>query len=463
MTQVVDRCERLRAAITGSVVTPDDPGYEQARRVWNAEIDRRPSVVAYCASTADVVAAVEFARDSSLEISVRSGAHSTAGTSVGDAGIVIDLSRMNDVVVDPGARRATAGGGALLQDLDAATQIHGLAVPAGEIGHTGVAGLTLGGGMGWLTRQHGLSIDNLVAARVVVADGRVLRAAADENPDLFWAIRGGGGNFGIVTEFDFALHPVGPLVHLGLLFYGMDQAAEALRLARDTIPELPADVSFQVVALHAPPAPFVPEQHRFQLGFALVVVGFGEEETHLRVLQGLRARVSPLFDMVSPMPYTALQQIFDEANAWGAYAHEKSTYLPDLTDPVIDVVIDHVRAKASPMSVVHFYVLNGAFCAVGDDDTAFSGGRSPRLAVFIIAMVPQPDGLAAERAWARGLFDALSPYALGKGGYVNGMSGDDAHRVPDSYGTKYVRLARIKAKYDPDNLFHRNSNILPAT
>jgi FAD/FMN-containing dehydrogenase len=463
MTQVVDRFEQLRAAMTGPVVTPDDPGYEQARRVWNAEIDRRPSVVAYCASTDDVVAAMEFARASSLEISVRGGAHATSGMSVGDAGIVIDLSRMNDVAVDPDARRATAGGGALLRDLDAATQIHGLAVPAGEIGHTGIAGLTLGGGMGWLTRQHGLTIDNLLSARMVLADGRVVRAAADENPDLFWAIRGGGGNFGIVTEFEFALHPVGPLVNLGLFFYGMEQATEALRLARDTIPLLPADVSFQVVALHAPPAPFVPEQHHFQPGFALIVVGFGAEETHQNVLDRLRAGLPPLFEMVSPMPYTALQQMFDEANAWGAYAHEKSTYLPDLTDPVIDVVIDHVRAKRSPMSVVHFYVLAGAFCDVADDDTAFSGGRSPRLAVFIIGMVPQADGLAVERAWARGLFDALSPYALGKGAYVNGMSGDDAHRVPDSYGTKYGRLTEIKATYDPDNVFHRNTNILPAS
>ena len=212
MTYVVSRFDDLRASLSGTVVTPEDPGYDEARRVWNADIDRRPDVIVYCATTEDVARAVSFARDSSLEMSVRSGAHSMAGMCVGDAGIVIDLSRMNDVEVDPEARRATVGGGALLRDLDAATQIHGLAVPSGEVGHTGIAGITLGGGMGWLTRQHGLTIDNLVSARVVLADARIVRAAADENPDLFWAIRGGGGNFGIVTAFEFALHEVGPQI-----------------------------------------------------------------------------------------------------------------------------------------------------------------------------------------------------------------------------------------------------------
>lgn len=463
MTQVISRFENLRAALNGTVVTPDDPGYDEARRVWNADINRMPAVVAYCASTEDVATAVSFARDASLEISVRGGSHSMAGTCVGDAGIVIDLSRMNDVEVDPEARRAMVGGGALLHDLDAATQIHGMAVPSGEIGHTGIGGITLGGGMGWLTRQHGLTIDNLLSARVVLADGRIVRATADENPDLLWAIRGGGGNFGIATSFEFALHEVGPQIEFAMLFYGMDQASNALRAAREVIPDLPPDVSFQVVALHAPPAPFVPQEHHFRLGFALVAVGFGSEESHRGVVERLRSALPPLFEMVTPMPYTALQQMFDEAYAWGVHAYEKSLYLEGFTDEAIGVIVERAAGMTSSMSVVHFYVLSGAFCAADDASTAFSGGRTPRLTVFIVGMTADADAHAAERAWVRGFFDALAPYALGKGAYVNGLGSDDAHRIPNAYGAKYARLSRIKAEYDPDNVFHRNSNILPAS
>ncbi|WP_328309418.1 FAD-binding oxidoreductase [Actinomycetospora sp. NBC_00405] len=462
MTYVVSRFDDLRASLSGTVVTPEDPGYDEARRVWNADIDRRPAVVVYCATTEDVATAVSFARDSSLEMSVRSGAHSMAGMCVGDAGIVIDLSRMNDVAVDAGARRATAGGGALLRDLDAATQIHGLAVPSGEVGHTGVAGITLGGGMGWLTRQHGLTIDNLVSACVVLADARILRVAADENPDLFWAIRGGGGNFGIVTEFEFALHEVGPQIDMALLFYGMDQAADAFRMAREVIPDLPPDVSFEVIALHAPPEPFVPEEHHFRLGIALVAVGFGGEESHRAVVDHVRDGLPPLFEMVAPMPYTALQQMFDEGFGWGVHAYEKSLYLESFTDEAIDVIVERVADMVSPMSAVLFYVLGGAFSAADDESTAFSGGRSPRLAMFIVGMAPDAGAQSVERAWVRGFFDAIASQAMGTGMYVNGMGSDDAHRVPSAYGTKYARLQRIKAAYDPENVFHRNSNILPA-
>jgi len=462
MTQVIPRYESLRAVLSGTVVTPDDPGYDEARRVWNADVDRRPEVIAYCATAEDVARAVSFARDASLEISVRGGAHSMSGMSVGDAGIVIDLSRMNRVEVDPDARRATVEGGALLRDVDAATQIHGLAVPAGEIGHTGIGGITLGGGMGWLTRQHGLTVDNLLSATVVLADGRIVRAAQDEEPDLLWAIRGGGGNFGIVTSFEFALHQVGPQVELGMLFYGMDQAAEALRVARGAIPDLPPDVSFQVVALCAPPEPFVPEEHHLRLGFALVIVGFGPEESHRGVVDGVRNALTPLFEMVTPMPYTVLQQMFDEANAWGVHAYEKSLYLETLTDDAIDVIVARVAGMVSPMSVVHFYVLSGAYCTADDASTAFSGGRSPRLSVFIIGLSPDAEAHRVERAWVRGFYDALAPHAMGKGAYVNGLGSDDAHRVPSAYGAKYSRLQRIKAQYDPDNVFHRNTNILPA-
>jgi FAD/FMN-containing dehydrogenase len=462
MTQVISRYDALRRALEGTVITPDDPGYDEAREVWNGAFDRRPAVVAYCTSAQDVARAVSFARDASLEISVRSGgAHSASGMGVGDAGIAIDLSRMNDIVVDPQARRATVGGGALLRDVDAATQAHGLAVPLGEIGHTGVVGLALGGGMGWLTRQHGLTLDNFLGAEVVLADGRIVRAAPDENPDLFWAIRGGGGNFGIVTSLELALHEVGPQIEVGLLFYGVDQAADALQAARETIPDLPPDVSFQVVALCAPPAPFVPEEHHGRLVFVLAAVGFGSVEEHRRVVERVRRGMPPLFELITPMPYTALQQMFDEAFPWGSHGYVKALYLEDFTDGAVDVIVERTSAMVSPMSSVHFYVLNGAYCAADEEGTAFGGGRSPRMSVFLVGLAPDGGALAGARVWVRGFYDALAPHAMGQGGYVNEIMADDVHRMPAVYGAKYHRLARLKAAYDPDNLFHRNANIPP--
>jgi FAD/FMN-containing dehydrogenase len=462
MAQALDRAAALSAAIAGSVVTAADPDYDEARKVWNAQVDRRPEIVAKCTSVADVVAAVTFARAEGLEISVRAGAHNSAGKGVGDGGITIDVRGINAVAVDPAERRVRVGGGALLMEMDAATQEHGLAVPAGEVGHTGVGGLTLGGGMGWLTRQHGLSVDNLLSAQVVLADGRVVRAAADENADLFWALRGGGGNFGIVTEFEFQLHEVGPIVQLGMLFYPLEQGADALRLARDTIASLPPEVSFQVISLNAPPAPFVPEEHHFKPGFALVAIGFGSQEQHTAVVQGMRERLAPLFDMVTPMPYTALQTLFDEANAWGLHCYETGTYIAEITDEVIEVVTTEVAKKTSPLSVMHFYLLNGAYSQVADDATAFGAGRSPRLAVFVIGVTSDDDSLAAEQVWVRTFIDALSPLALDHGVYVNALSPDDEDRALDIYGPKYEQLAEIKAKYDPENVFHRNCNIRPA-
>ena len=265
----------LRASMKGAVIDRDDPDYDEARKLWNADIDRRPAVIARCESPADVVAAVAFARQQGLEIAVRGGGHSLPGSSTVDDGLVIDTSPLNQVVVDPAAKRVRVGGGALLQDLDAATQAHGLAVPAGVVSHTGVAGLTLGGGMGWLTRLAGLSIDNLVSAEIVTADGRVLRTDDEENPDLFWAIRGGGGNFGVVTEFEFRLHEVGPMVQLGMLFWSLDDGPAALRLVRDILPTLPRELNIMVGGINAPPAPFVPEQYQLQPGIALMVAGFG--------------------------------------------------------------------------------------------------------------------------------------------------------------------------------------------
>jgi FAD/FMN-containing dehydrogenase len=453
----------VRAAMSGPVIAPADPGYDQARRVWNAGIDRHPAMIARCASPADAAAAVAFAAGHGLEITVRGGAHSMSGASVADGGLMIDLSQLNQVSVDPQAKQARVGGGALLADLDAATQTHGLAVPAGIVSHTGVGGLTLGGGMGWLTRQAGLSIDNLTSAQVVTADGRIQRAAIDQNPDLFWAVRGGGGNFGVVTEFEFRLHHVGPVVQAGLLFWELEQGPDVLRLAREIIAALPRELNIIVAGLNAPPAPFVPEQHHHQPGYALVVAGFGSAGQHHQVVTRIRQALPPLWELTTPMPYVALQQMLDEANAWGFHTYDKGTYLENLSDEAIEVVADHLPRKTSPLSGVFFYRLDQAYSEAGDDDTAFSGGRSPRYAVFIIAVCPTPQLLAADRAWARSLWQALHPHSLGAGAYVNAMTELDDDRVRAAYGpAKYQRLAAIKGKYDPRNLFRHNANIQPA-
>ena len=443
MTGSVD-LEALRASMKGSVIDRDDPAYDDARKVWNADIDRRPAVIARCESPADVAAGLAFAREQGLEIAVRGGAHSMPGSSTVDGGLVIDLSPLNQVAVDPVAKRVRIGGGALLGDLDAATQAHGLAVPAGVVSHTGIGGLTLGGGMGWLTRLAGLSIDNLVSAEVVTADGRILRADENEHPDLFWAIRGGGSNFGVVTEFEFRLHEVGPIVHLGLLFWGLEDGPAALRLARDVIPTLPREFGVIFGGLNAPPAPFVPEQYQHQPGIALMVTGFGSAEEHAEVVARIRQTLAPRFDLVDSMPYVALQQLLDEANAWGFHGYDKGAYLEELSDEAIQGVMEHLPRKSSPMSVLLFYRLDGAYSEVGEDDTAFSGGRSPRYAVFIIGVCPVPELLPAERVWVRSLWEALSPHAIGVGSYVNAMAEFEDDRVRASYGPKYERLASIK-------------------
>jgi FAD/FMN-containing dehydrogenase len=464
MTQLADSgIGDLRGTMGGPVLGPADPGYDDARRLWNAGIDRRPAVIARCQSAADVSAAVTFAREHGLEIAVRGGAHNPGGSSSVDDGLMIDLSLLNQVSVDPMAQRARVGGGALLGDLDAAAQQHGLATPAGMVSHTGVAGLTLGGGMGWLSRKHGLSIDNLVSAQVVTADGQIRRAAEDENPDLFWAIRGGGGNFGVVTEFEFRLHEVGPMVHFGLLFWDLAQGAEVLRLAREVIAKLPPEVNIIAGAVNAPPAPFVPEQYHFQPGYALLVTGFGSAEEHEQVLSEVRTALPPLVDFASPMPYTALQQLIDEANAWGFHSYDKGFYLDDLSDEAIEVITEYVPRKQSPGSVLLFYRLDQAYSQVAEDATAFSGSRAPGYAGFIIAVCPTPEMLEHDRAWVRSFWDALVPHSRGIGSYVNAISDagvDD--RVRASYGAKYDRLAEIKRKYDPDNVFHHNANIKPA-
>lgn len=452
----------LRGRVRGDVVGATDEQYDQSRRVWNGNIDRRPLAVVRCLDEADVQAAVRFATEHGLEVAVRGGAHSISGASVVDDGLVIDLGAMNTVRVDADARRAVAAGGALLADLDAATQAHGLAVPAGLISHTGVGGLTLGGGMGWLTRMGGLSIDNLLSARVVTADGEALRASPEENADLFWAVRGGGGNFGVVTEFEFALYEVGPLIHFGMLFWPLDRGPKALRHVRGVIEGLPDDVNVMVGALNAPPAPFVPEQHQLQPGYAAIVVGTGSAESHAEVLEALHA-VPVLFDFVTPMPYVELQKMLDEANAWGFHCYDKGCYVETLSDEVLEALTTHFPAKTSPLSLVLFYRLDGAFSRVPEQATAFSGGRSPRFAVFVVGVCPAAEMWTAERDWVRSMADALQPWSLDDGLYVNGLTEIDTPRsVQAAYGPeKYARLVEVKTKYDPHNVFRRNANIAP--
>ncbi len=462
MTQITD-IEVFRADLSGTVLTRGDNGYDEARSAWNGAIDRYPAVIARCGSVADVAAAIGFARLGSLEISVRGGFHNTAGTAICDDGLMIDLSPLRHVEVDPATRRARVGGGATLGDLDAATQVHGLAVPAGIVSHTGVGGLALGGGTGWLTPLYGLTADNLVSAEVMTADGRRRRAAAAENPDLFWALRGGGGNFGVVTEFEFRLHPVGPVVHLGLFFWGLDQGTEALKLGRDVFATLPGHANAMIIGTHVPPAPFLPEQCHFMPGYILVIVGFGSAEEHGRVLAPIREALPPLFEFASPTPYTQLQQMFDEGARWGVNCYQKALYLNELSDEAIAVIIERQACKISPRSMLELLRLGGAYAEVGEDETAFGGSRANRISVNMIGVTEDSELLAAERAWVRSFWEALRPHATGVGGYVNAMTEIEEDRVRATYGpAKYERLARIKAEYDPDNVFHLNVNIIPA-
>jgi hypothetical protein len=465
MTQTAESpSATLRSRMRGDVIDATDAAYDESRRVWNANIDRRPLAVARCLDEADVQAAVRFATEQGLAVAVRGGAHSMSGASVVDDGIVIDLGAMNQVRVDPEARRAVVAGGALLGDVDAATQAHGLAVPAGLVSHTGVGGLTLGGGMGWLTRIGGLTIDNMLSARIVTADGQARVASPTENADLFWAIRGGGGNFGVVTEFEFALHEVGPMIHFGMLFWSLDQGAAMLRHAREVIDTLPDEVNVMVGGLNAPPAPFVPEEHQLQPGYAAIVVGTGTPEQHAEVVTALRDGVSPLFEFATPMPYVELQKMLDEANAWGMHCYDKGCYVDELSDGVIDALSEHLPNKVSPLSLALFYRLDGAYSRVDEDATAFSGGRSPRFAAFIIGVCPVPEMLDGERAWVRGLAEALRPLSTDDGVYINGMTDFDARTpVRAAYGPeKYARLVEVKTIYDPHDVFHSNANIAPA-
>jgi FAD/FMN-containing dehydrogenase len=420
-------------------------------------------VVVRCAEDADVAAAVTFARTKGLEVSIRGGGHSYAGLALTDGGLMIDLTPMKSVTVDPVSRRARCGGGVTWGELDAATQEHGLAVPGGFISHTGVAGLTLGGGIGWLSRRAGLSCDNLVAARLVSADGRSVVTSETQQPDLLWALRGGGGNFGVVTEFEFALHPVGPLVHLGLFLFRPEDGGDMFRFARDYVRDLPDDCGVFLAGLSAPPAPFVPQEMHHQPAFALAVVGFGDDAAHAELIAPVKKALSPAVEMATPLPYTALQQMFDESAPWDMYSYEKAVYVDELTDDVIEVILEHQPRKRSPLSFLPIFAMGGAYARVDDDATAFGGERSSGYVVNVSATTFTADDLAADREWVRSYWSSLVQHARGIGSYVNFMTDLEADRVRNAYGAKFSRLQEIKSTYDPENVFHLNANIQPAT
>jgi FAD/FMN-containing dehydrogenase len=463
MTGVQSGVEALRGTVDGMVSKPGEATYNTAVSIWNGVIERRPAVVVSCASSGDVAAALAFARDRGLEVSVRGGGHNYAGHAVCDGGVMVDLTPMKSVVVDAPLRRAVCGGGTTWGELDAATQEHALAVPGGFISTTGVAGLTLGGGFGWLSRLAGLTSDNLVGAEVVTADGRMLNAAIDENEDLFWALRGGGGNFGVVTSFEFDLTPVGPLVHLGMFMYAPEQGEDLFRFAREYVKDLPDDCGVFMAGLSAPPQPFVPQQHHLAPVYAFMIVGFGDAESHAALIQPVRDVLPPLVELVTPMPYTALQQMFNDSAPWGILAYEKSVYLDELSDAAIDVILEQQPRKAFPLSFLPIFVLGGAYGRASEDGSSFGGRRSHTYMVNIAAAAPTLELYETERTWVRTFWSALAPHAVGVGSYVNFMTDPEEDRVRAAYGPqKYDRLAQIKARYDPDNLFHLNANIRPA-
>jgi FAD/FMN-containing dehydrogenase len=449
----------------GQLITADDADYDIARAVWNGAVDRRPRLIARCNGTADAAAAVRFARDHDLEIAVRGGGHNVAGTAVCDDGIVIDLSAMRAVWVDPVARTALVHGGALWGDVDHETQAHGLATTGGIVGHTGVGGLTLGAGLGFLMRKHGLTIDNLLAAEVVTADGSVIRASAEEHPDLFWALRGGGGNYGVVTTFQFALHPVGPTVLAGPIFWAAEVTTDVLSFYRDFTAEAPDELGTVVRLGTIPPLPVIPADLHWRPALAVACCYAGAVEDGEHAVCALRRFGTPLADLLSATPYADFQGALDDTVLHGWHYYWKSTNLAGLSDDTIAVVADHAYGATSPRSYAVMFHMGGAVARVPHDATAY-GGRDVAHNIIIDAVwLPDEAGehAAAETAWARGFLKDLDPHRADSV-YVNFLdSDDDASRVQEAYGDHiYRRLADVKAKYDPDNIFHHNKNIRPA-
>ncbi len=450
----------LRSKVSGEVIVAGDAAYEEARKVYNGMIDKHPAAVVRCSGPADVAAVIGIARSEGLDLSVRGGAHSAPGFGTNDGGLVIDLSLLQDVAVSADTQTVRAGGGCTWSVFNEATNAYGLATTGGIIGSTGIAGLTLGGGIGYLSRKYGLSCDNLVSAEVVTADGQVVTASEDEHSDLFWALRGGGGNFGVVTKFEYRLHPVAE-IYGGPIAYPVDRADEVLRFYRDYIAESPEELGGFVGFHLAPPLPFLPEEWHFKNVCLAVPCWAGPLGEGEKMIKPFLDVVEPIGSHVGPMPYPALNTAFDALLPAGLQHYWKASFARELSDDAIAVHMDYGARVPSIQCAVHLYPINGAVQRVGADETAFAY-RDVNFSPVIAGMWEDPADNDKNVAWVRGYYEALEPYSA-EGGYINFMDGDDQNRVKANYRGHYERLAAIKATYDPTNLFHLNQNIRPAT
>lgn len=449
----------LRQAIRGGVITAADTGYAAARSVWNAMVDRHPALIARCLGSQDVRHAVDFARTRRMLTSVRGGGHHIAGNAVAEGGLMIDLSAMRSVHVDAESRTARVGAGALLGDVDHETQAHGLATPLGINSTTGIAGLTLGGGFGWLTRRYGMTVDNLISADVVTADGQLHVVSADREPELFWAICGGGGNFGVATSFEFRLHPVGPQVHAGMVVYPLAQARSALKAWRDFCASAPREFSIWAVLRHAPPLPFLPESSHGQPVLVFALLHAGDPMAGEQLSKQVLAFGEPVGQMLGSHPYAAFQTAFDPLLMPGARNYWKTQNFTAIDDGLIEALIDAATVLPGPECEIFVAQLGGAAADVDESATAYAG----RDAAFVMnahGRWREPGDDERVRDWARQAFQATAPFATG-GGYVNFMTEEEGARTTQVYAANYARLQQIKHQYDPDNLFRMNHNIAP--
>ena len=446
----------------GEVLTPDAPGYDEARSIWNALIDRRPALIVQCSGAADVVDAVNFAREQGLTLSIKAGGHNVAGNAVNDGGIVLDLSQMRGVTVDPATRTVRVQGGATWGDCDRETQLFGLAVPGGVVSTTGVAGLTLHGGVGHLRRKHGLSIDSLLSVDIVTADGRFRRASATENEDLFWAVRGAGSNFGVVTSFEFRAHEVGPEVFVGAIFYPLEDAPSILSAWRDFMAQAPEELSSLAICWSIPPhPPFPPEVHGTPI-VAVAAAYCGSVEDGERVVQPLRELAEPVVDASGPWPWLGLQSGFDAIFGKGELRYWKSRALAELSAEAIAEILDFAGRRPSPLTDIVIWHHGGAMSRVAETDTAY-GGRDSEFLVTAEANWTDPAQNDEAISWARAVWDSMERHSTG-GVYLNfpGLGEEQEALARAGYGVNFGRLAELKAKYDPDNLFRMNINIPPA-
>lgn len=450
----------LRAITRGRVIEAGDDGYDEHRRVYNAMHDRRPAVIVRCVDAADVIAAVNHARANDLEIAVRGGGHSVPGFGTVDDGLVVDLAPMNGVHVDPAKRTARAGGGATWGDMDHATHPFGLATTGGVISTTGVGGLTLGGGIGHLTRGCGLSVDNLLSADVVTADGRLVTASDYQNEDLFWALRGGGGNFGVVVSLEFQLHECDTVIG-GPLLYEVDDAAAVMQFYREFITDAPEQLGTFFAWQIAPPLPFIPEDRVGDLFCAMITCFNGPPDEAEKVLKPYQDVAEVKAEHVGPMPYPALNSAFDALVPPGMQNYWKADFATELTDEAIAAHVEHGKRTPYLSSTMHLYSMNGAPHRVGPEETAF-GHRDKTFAPVIVGMWPDPADNEANTKWVSDYYAAIHPHSGSEGGYVNFMAADDSDRTEANYGPTYPRLTEVKATWDPDNVFHLNQNIEPA-